>query len=314
MEKLMMDCEIITPLFSSGIDPKKAELRTSELKALMRYVYRIASNTLETKELYKEEARLFGDAENHASPIRLQLVGKNLEPDKNVPLLLHKGFPKSKCFPVGRTFSIVLRKFLNKGESLQFYQNLIILSLILCGLGKRSRRGRGCSVVDAGESVPHLTRETLLPWIADQLNLINEQTTVTDHETYIFDNHKIKVHPKAYKNWSEHNRPVIEEIRVGKPIDDIKDFLTRVDLASHKIKKKYASREKLFATGYADGRGRFASSLIISVTRTSDEKLFPVYTFVKAVVGDRPLDSDYKERYEMVKSINEMVKSIEKKG
>ncbi|AQT85396.1 CRISPR-associated RAMP Cmr1 family protein [Paenibacillus larvae subsp. larvae] len=306
MEKHTIHCEIITPMFSSGADRDKAELRAPELKALMRYVYRIASKTIKPKELYEQETRLFGNAQHHASPIRLQVIDKGL-PKRNKALLLHKNSKEVECFSEGGAFDIVLRKFLSKGEDLQFYQNLIVLSLILGGLGKRSRRGRGCFVMaDSGEYTPYLTLPNLLPWITEQLNLMNGQAANSEHRTYVFEQGKIIVHPKAKVHWNQYTRPVIEEIRLGQPIPKTESFLKKVDIASHKIKSTYPSERNLFATGYA-GKGRLASSLLVSVTRTSDGQLLPIYTFVKAVVNNRnnhqTLDIDHEERNTMISFI-----------
>ncbi|MFD7522663.1 hypothetical protein [Paenibacillus chitinolyticus] len=303
MNKETLNCELITPMFSSGMDTKKAELRASELKALMRYVYRISNQTLDTQKLYEEEARLFGDAEKHASPIRLQLVAGELKTERKLLLLHPKAGhkPISECYPEKGTYSIVLRKFLNKGEGMSFYRNLILLSFILGGMGKRSRRGRGCSaVVNAGESAPDLTREALLPWMTEQLNLLNATSA---SPAYVLEKDIIRFHPNRYENWSRYNRPVIEKIRLGKPINNVNKFLLEVDLASHKIKLS-PPKNNLFATGYAYKGSKFASSLLISVTRTSKGELLPVYTFVKAVVDrNTPLDKDHTERNEMISFI-----------
>ncbi|MFE4569852.1 RAMP superfamily CRISPR-associated protein [Paenibacillus chitinolyticus] len=332
MNKETLNCELITPMFSSGMDTRKAELRASELKALMRYVYRISNQTLDTQQLYEEEARLFGDAEKHASPIRLQLVAGNLK-WKSEPLLLHRekyetkypnrSIPYRGCFLAKETYSIVLRKFLNKGEELSFYRNLVLLSLILGGMGKRSRRGRGCSsIISADGSVPNLTRESLLPWMTEQLNLLNATTDHSASSVYTMEKGIIRVDSKRVETRDSQKRPVIEEIRLGKTIKDIYQFLLQVDLASHEIKDKYKPKirdnykpptNNLFATGYAYTGSKFASSLLISVTRTSEGELLPVYTFVKAFVdctknkNQKPdiqlLDTDYEERNKMISLI-----------
>ncbi|MCS7459010.1 hypothetical protein N0M98_02545 [Paenibacillus doosanensis] len=307
MEKRVIDCEIITPMFSSGSMSTEAEFRVSELKALMRYTYRIASNIVQTKHLYQTENQLFGDAEHHASPIRIQVVEKNL-PKRREPLLLHKPARPVECLLDGGAFEIVLRKFLDKGENLDFYQNLLILSLILGGLGKRSRRGRGCiAFAHAYEHALYLTRETLLPWVTEQLNVLNGQLANSENATYMLNDGEISIHPKLKTIWDQHKRPVIERVCLGKPVSNVRSYLKKVDQASHDIKKYYKPvNRNFFATGYIGG-GRFASSLLISVTRTSNGQLIPVYTFVKAIIDpkkqEQVLDINYEERNKMISLI-----------
>ncbi len=312
MEKLVMKGDIITPMFSAGGNNRKAEFRLSELKALMRSTFRIASHIVETKELYKKESQLFGDAEHHASPIRLQVTETNWNVQKK-PMLLHKTDTRDsmmECLEVGGTYRIVLRKILNQGESIAFYQNWLILSSILGGLGKRSRRARGCITL-ATEMEPklHLTKETLLPWIVKQLNSLNTSTASLENlpSPYIIQNGKIRINSNSQiiTIWKKHKRPVIEQIYLGKPIINIQSYLRNVDEASHKIKKFYILPQgESFATGHVN-KGKFASSLIISVTRTSDGILIPVYTFVKAVDRNRILDEEHEERNQMISYIEE---------
>lgn len=310
MDKRVIDCEIITPMFSSGSNRAEAEFRVSELKALMRYTFRIASNIVESRELYKKEAQLFGDAEQHASPIRIQVVEKEL-PKKREALLLHKSTQPVGCLIAGGTFEIVLRKFLDKGEDLDFYQNLLRLSLILGGLGKRSRRGRGCIAWNhdhTGDYASNLTSESLLYWVTKQLNILNGHSANSENPAYIMRDGQIDIHPQLKATWDQHQRPVIERICIGEPILNITDYLKKVDQASHDIKKYYPAKDSLFATGYTTG-GRFASSLLISVTRIGDEQLIPVYTFVKAIINrnkyQQALDIDHEERTRMISLIEE---------
>ena len=93
MEHKKLDFKVITPIFSYGADNGKnaePEIRPASIKGMMRYMFRIAQPTLESKELLELENKMFGDSENKASPIRLTVVSKpevDIEPRQ---FLLHK--------------------------------------------------------------------------------------------------------------------------------------------------------------------------------------------------------------------------------
>lgn len=60
--KITVRCKIVTPMLSSGANPQKFEIRSSEIKAGLRFWWR-AFQPLEGEELYKEEAKLFGSTD-----------------------------------------------------------------------------------------------------------------------------------------------------------------------------------------------------------------------------------------------------------
>jgi CRISPR-associated protein Cmr1 len=282
--KRILTCNVISPMFSYGGD---LELRPTELKALMRYMYRAAMLEPDTTKLFEKESDKFGDAEKQASPVRLQMqLNSHLEPYYQ-RLLLHKpkewedyqsgkkkvmkNYPK-KCFAPDTRFKLIIRTR-NKNTDIHWYENWVKLSLILGGMGKRSRRGRGCVAVDNMPS----TKQNLMEWVKTQLNHIN-----SEDDSYQLNNNEIINHSVLLKDLK---RPVIEKIRLGKEITDIDKFLTAVDKASHHIKRNFKPKGN-FATGFAKGRERFASSIIISVIKVEDKGkaiLLPIYTFVKPI-------------------------------
>lgn len=255
-------------MFSYG---HQLELRPTEVKALMRYTYRMAKLTKSTTELYKAEEAKFGSAKKGASPICLQMDSGQSLMCRNQQLLLHnkqKSMKAYRCYQTGSMFTLTLRMKPRKGyESITWYKNWVKLSAILGGIGRRSRRGRGCFMID---DMPKAT--DLLCWISEQLNAVNEQAVFKVKNNILNNtNHDMKaIH-----------HPVIEKIQIGEEIKDITEFLRKTDNASHRIKKERS--QKFFATGFVNGKRRFASSLIVSVTKTADQKLLPVYTFVKPI-------------------------------
>ncbi|WP_181454495.1 type III-B CRISPR module RAMP protein Cmr1 [Paenibacillus dendritiformis] len=304
MKTCTLNCTIISPMFSSG--NRRAELRPSELKGLMRYMFRAAILEPDTKELYQLESKYFGNAEKDASPVRLQFKPPTLPATSQKFLLHRKEEDNNRQYGFRRgTFELVIRTRHNNDKDTEEYPDIkeyeewIALSLVLGGMGKRTRRGRGCVALDEQHSVP---KEQLLNWIADKLNKWNRKASITngadcgDFPYRIVDDHTIET-----ADLNGFCRPVIEKIILGKEIKDIDKFLGAVDRATHRIKKEFDPPEKRFATGFV-GRGfpgttRFASSVIVSVTRTADQILLPVYTYVKAIYQkDDSFDTDYKER------------------
>lgn len=278
--KRILTCNVISPMFSYG--GKYLELRPTELKALMRYMYRAAKLEPNTTKLFEKESDMFGDAEKQASPVRLQmqLKGSAKQNYYRDYLLKHRNAAKLACYKPGKRFNITIRTHNN--VNINWYETWVKLSLILGGMGKRSRRGRGCVAVDNMPS----TKQNLMEWVKTQLNHINGED-----DPYQLNNNEIINHSVLLKNLK---RPVIEKIRLGKEITDIDKFLTAVDQASHHIKRNFKPKEN-FATGFAKGKERFASSLIISVIKVEDKGkaiLLPIYTFVKPIHENYNFEQD----------------------
>ncbi|MDG0872200.1 type III-B CRISPR module RAMP protein Cmr1 [Paenibacillus thiaminolyticus] len=314
-------------MFSAG--NRRPELRPSELKGLMRYMYRAAILETDTKKLYKLESKYFGNAEKIASPVRLQFKPPTVPATRQKFLLHRKERTNNEQdgFRHDTTFELVIRtrhnndKDSKKYPDIKEYEEWLALSLVLGGMGKRTRRGRGCVALDEQHSVP---KEKLLTWIAEKLNEWNHKAGITngavcgDFPYRVIDDHTIETAETV--NLNGFCRPVIEKIILGKEIKEIGGFLERVDKASHRIKKEFDPPKKRFATGFAGkdcyiretGTSRFASSVIVSVTRTADQILLPVYTYVKAVYQkdnqkddqkNGAFDTDYEERNEFISII-----------
>jgi len=62
-EELVFDCEVITPMFLSGADPKTVELRPASIKGALRFWWRALYGDNNIDEMRKKEADLFGNTE-----------------------------------------------------------------------------------------------------------------------------------------------------------------------------------------------------------------------------------------------------------
>lgn len=317
---IMLKGQMLSQLFSSGAYSQKFEFRSAELKGMIRYMYRIAYQG-NLAELKKSEAELFGGAvgsidneDGHASPIKLVVTSRGSIGDNK--LLLHKkeSYKNEKIkrpepilkSPKANWVTIIKiseNKRVKQGNvDLEWYRDLLILTLMICGVGKRSRKGRGRIKFKEQKKFDNL--EVVAKWICEVLNKLTD-----NNDVYNVKDEKIEV-----KNKNGDNRPTILEIRFGAKLDIATDnnnktevdrylettnqYLKKVDNLCHDWKSIYTKKNDPIGMGSP----RFASSLIIGFVHT-EEGIYPIYTFVKAVRNKTPFDMDLVIRNEFFNAI-----------
>ncbi|SEM58630.1 CRISPR-associated protein, Cmr1 family [Syntrophus gentianae] len=67
IKKREFDCEVVTPMFLGGANPKKAEMRAPSIKAVMRFWWRALYEGENIEEMTKDEAKIFGSTEKKSS-------------------------------------------------------------------------------------------------------------------------------------------------------------------------------------------------------------------------------------------------------
>ncbi len=307
MDKQTLDCTLLTPMFSYGAYSKKVpELRASELKGIMRYVYRIAC-TSKVDQLLSDEQELFGGAadsakQRHASPIRLLLRGDLQKNTKKRWLLYHENKECCTCFEEGLSFAIDVRlndliwRNAQSGwrtkADLNWYVDLIRLSLMLCGLGRRTRKCKG-SVDVTNHAFKH--KSAAVRWICDTLNRI-ANTTRAGAPIYEVSRDGI-VSTFPFRD-CRCRRPMIQKIVVGEPFshDQIDHYLRALDQACHDAKdsrfrlpEEIDRKALMLSTGTASNKRhdtkRLASPLLSSIIKIKDD-YYPIHTFVKVVTRD----------------------------
>lgn len=322
MEEKTLKCTLITPLYSYGAYQNKIpEIRTSQLKGIMRYTYRIACPARYTKNMFANETHLFGgaagdrpDTPGQASPLRLLVrEGSDIRME-SAALLYHKATdseknPAMNHFKEG-SFSVTLR--LNRlirpqiqpsfeKIDLDWYVDIAALSLMLCGLGRRSRKGRGSVFIDEKKFE---SPEAALTWICSVLNRIAVTTKGVKKSAYKRKELEIIPEPnyghgKAsnhYFNYSKITRPIIQKIRIGGKLGQCstEQYLKALDLCCHNLELKKIKDDAgvpldKYITGNEKYKDRLASPLIISLLRIGED-IYPLYTFVKALA---PLNRDH---------------------
>ena len=267
MEKIILNCETVTPLLMHGYDGKTPELREQSFKGVMRFWFRAIHGNLDLKELREKEAEIFGDKQKKSS-FRMKIYRKNLN-DKDFKLLLYKDEieaeikkenptikekdleqklkkykkTKSKGFNPNQTFEI---EFI--GKNLEVVENIFILSTILGGFGQRSRRGFGSiKINNINNEVFNFTysKEEIIKLIKK----INPEFTTNDND----ENFK-----------SKGKYPYIKSITIVENSYIDYNILTRkIGLATHK-----------FAC-FGSANPRLASPVYVTINK-NDNQYFPI--------------------------------------
>lgn len=174
IKKITFEIETITPMFLSGADQGKAELRASSIKGLLRFWWRALQAESDLDKLRKKESQIFGSSEEGGggSSFGIRVIAKDdLKPTKNK-------FPDNPRYKVqveGKPFKINILEYLAYGtyeyvqrqgnvftreyypEKKQFdiilnfrdvaWQNDVLKAFyafcIFSGVGSRSRNGFG---------------------------------------------------------------------------------------------------------------------------------------------------------------------------
>ena len=286
MHKVSFHTQVLSPLMSYGVSKSKPELRATEIKALMRQTFRISHVLLDSKSLFIEESKWFGNAKTASSPISLQIKDKK-EVCIRQKLLLHdrKSEEASNremhCFSEATEFTLLLRgKNLLTSDKFKEYQDLLRFSIYLGGIGRRSRRGRGAI---SFRDYMCANKEDLITFLMAMLDKFSPSCFMRKANTIISSSNPT-------------DRPTIEKIEIGETLSEesVQQFLKAVDQASHDSRRK--ENGQLFATGAIKhrkitGSEKFASSLMVSLVKTKDQCIYPIYIFVKPVTGMKIYDN-----------------------
>jgi CRISPR-associated protein Cmr1 len=108
IERHEYECEVVTPLFLGGADPKRAELRAPPIKAAMRFWWRAMNAEKDIKKMSAAEADIFGSTDRKA------VVNIRIENVNSKPVL--KDLPPGKMMPVeGKPYKTSIINYLSYG-------------------------------------------------------------------------------------------------------------------------------------------------------------------------------------------------------
>lgn len=256
MREISLDLEIITPLVLHGADGSTPEMRPPSLKGMMRYWWR-AVRAEETSQLLKEEARFFGSSNSKTggkSKFSLRFINSQLNIDK-VSLLPHRGDRRAQiqAFKPEQKFTVILTSM----TEVNLYQDILEISLLLGGLGKRSRRGFGSLHYSKWA---FKNKNELQNYLLQKLNQLSDN------------NFEIAGSVIKRKSLPNADYPFIKEISLGHPEARAGDLLTNIGRASHTHRNNALGCFK----------PRMASPVYVSVVKLERE-FIPVITTLNSV-------------------------------
>lgn len=271
MQEIRFTCRTITPLVMTGADGKTPELRPPGIKASLRYWWRALHGHLSLNQLREFEGEIFGNNSRRSNLLIKESARNNLNSEE-VALLPHKeGKKKSytKAFSENQEFDIQIyfsNKLIGNGDdqiqlNREYVRNLFILTCILGGWGKRSRRGFGSTAITRIDNEEFTTPTTLNEIYNDYF-----QNIVQDK--FRLENNKIIALPISKNNSEEY--PRILAVQIGQQEKNTEN----IGEATHKINKKYG---KDYSKSVGAGRPRLASPIYISILE--NEK--PIITTLK---------------------------------
>jgi len=274
MQTITFTCEVITPMFLAGADGITPELRPASIKGALRFWWRAMNGHLEWKKMLELEGKIFGSTQQRSNLIIR--IEKELKDISRVSLLPHKKGSLTPCFPQSDENFIVklsLSKIEN-GFTLESVKALFILTSILGGLGKRSRRGFGSfkiTNIDNQDYIEEQKIENILPC----MNVLVVKNSANEDKFKIDRNRILLNSRSSYRDLGEF--PYVTEIQIGANVKT----LSEIGNATHKIMSSDAYRYK---TTVGAGQPRFASPVYISMV--SDN--LPIITTLKTISnGDK---------------------------
>lgn len=269
MDRLTVTLKTVTPMFLGGADGKTPELRVPSIKGMMRFWWRAINSHLSIEELRKEEGGLFGSSDEGVGRSKFALMVRRTDEIKVIPYqpLPHhtgnesceylakapsckkndncsKGFQPSAIAP-DKTFECIIR---TSGEYIAQVQDIFKISLILGGLGRRSRRGFG-SIKIIKVNGSDFSFDYSPTSICNLLNAVVPNGFKVDGNKIT---RSINAHADA-------DYPYIEEIEIGSGCKKHEDLLKVIGRSSHKNDCDH--------TGFVDmdRKKRFSSPIYVSV-------------------------------------------------
>lgn len=262
------------------------ELRVAGIKGSMRFIWRAIQCADDVNQLRKDEGQLFGnagggeDAKPSALRMRVQNVCFDKGPKEMVPhrsLRDYDGNGKpfsAQALKSGGTFELVLTSFGSEDTHTDFIR-LFILTTLLYGFGRRSRKGFGTvsiiRIEGTGNNIGRdgendtngdssIGNEICCTWsgIVDHLNKLSKFGAQYSWRDEMKMTVEVQFQSRQSKPLSADDYPCIEEIRLGKQsFPNTSDIIAQIGMAVHH------HTGKVFL-GYSKGERRFASSVLLS--------------------------------------------------
>ena len=271
MEQIKYNLETVTTSFCQDARQKRAELRPASFKGLLRYWYRASIAETRLIKLHKRENQLLGSTEEAASfAIKIndinQINNKRQYQTRECPVphwenKKNKNSFKSKGLKEGVVFDLEL-SFRNKisKQKMKQIKAAFEISLLLGGVGQRSRRGFGSI---HATNWKFNTKRDFLGTVVNKLSILKDR------------NYQIKDSYLTVKENREYNYPVIKDVFVG--TQGSKEGLLK------KIGQASSNNAKWDSSGYKD---RMASPAYVSIKEIGGN-FYPIITKLEVAEDDK---------------------------
>jgi CRISPR-associated protein Cmr1 len=240
VEKITYKLKMVTPVYCKGFDNREVELRPASFKGMIRYWYRALNAKKKLNELHNEENEIFGSTlETSKFAIRIKNINRINKEKNNLDyyyLSPHKKNVRRRMLQSGLSFNLelVFRTYINE-DLISKVKDVFTLSLLLGGIGQRSRRGFG-SIEDKDWEFDN--ERDLFIKIANILRNFDRQVEVGDGKYIkVVDNHR-------------YYYPVIKEIYIGKHKTNFEDLLTKIGQATKKDKSLGSIKPRMASPVY----------------------------------------------------------------
>jgi CRISPR-associated protein Cmr1 len=252
--------KVITPMFMLGADNKTPELRPSEFKGMMRFWWRAIRACDDIDKLKKEEVEIFGGSGENEGKSKVKITLKPIQiAYGEYRVLPHSEtkFFKSNSIKENSTFKILLTTY--DDNYFETAKNALLISILVGGFGKRSRRGFGsCQIINSQQlNFENLSEQEFMNKICETLNKISSTYSIQKENNNV----KIKNNQKG------ENYPWIREIIIGRGDNSWENLLKRIGNASHKN----------CDPSLGSGKPRMASPVYVSIVKLKD-KYYPIIT------------------------------------
>ncbi|MBY6269755.1 type III-B CRISPR module RAMP protein Cmr1 [Parageobacillus thermoglucosidasius] len=297
MQKREYMCEVITPMMTFDAEKSRLEIRATSIKGIMRYWWRALNGHLPPENLRKKEGEFFGESGTKKSPLTIRTLQKPLTKIEKTKLFLHiqeRTNVEKICFPPKYCFKVIF----HARENIELYDCLFKITLLLGGIGTRSRRGFGSVTIrNAASRINSLPADAV--GIERLLRKFYEEQRVDPPEIMVKD---LTVNISFNRN---NSFPYIQKIEIGKQYDDAEQLLSRIAESSKKHKSiftGFAGSYRIAEKSHNHSRRnkeiklRFASPIVVSAIEDEDQKLRPIITSLKTVV---PPEIDLKREKDM---------------
>jgi CRISPR-associated protein Cmr1 len=113
LEKISLECVVLTPMFLAGADTEYPEIRAASIKGMLRFWWRALHAHLPLNDLRNRETEIFGGAGEGAGRSKLEISLKNVKtiftPNQKLP------YQKAQATHNGKTIPINLFNYLAYG-------------------------------------------------------------------------------------------------------------------------------------------------------------------------------------------------------